>query len=115
MTTPATPDETARHPATWAVWMDVFADITDDFDALPTMSCPRCGARTLRTQFSGAPEIRAASGYLWCDTCLFGIAVSRMGVPDGVEIIPFDRPRDERPPMPDYTLVWPQDDDAEVV
>ena len=102
---------TGQTPPTWDVWMATFADITDALDCLPTVPCPNCGVKTLRVRFVGANDVRAASGYLWCDTCLTGIVVSRMGVPDGAEIIPFDLPKDQRPPMPDYTLVWPTDEE----
>jgi hypothetical protein len=97
-------------PASSAAWMDAFADITDNYASLSTIHCPNCGAETLRVRFIGARDVRAASGYLWCDTCLTGIVLSRMGVPDGADIIPFDMPGEERPPMPDYALVWPQEE-----
>lgn len=113
MTLPAH-DRTHRAPAAWAAWMDAFADITENLSTLADKSCPNGDARTLRAVFVGPPGLGAASGFFWCDTCLHGVSVSRMGVPAGADVIPIGQPQPDWPVvMPEYTLVWPQDEDQE--
>jgi hypothetical protein len=101
-----------RPAATWSEWSDVFRTIVEDLSGLPAVSCPNCGAQTLGVAFYGPSNWDAATGFLWCDTCLQGISASRMEVPEGAEVIPVGTPPDEWPvEMPDYTVVRPTDDD----
>jgi hypothetical protein len=52
--------------------------------------CSSCGATTVRSVFGGDPKTRIGFGWIWCDTCLRGIRMSRMAIPTTVELIPFE-------------------------
>ena len=93
--------------ATRTQWGETMYEACEDLSRLPEIPCPNCVAKTLRVLFIGLPEIRAASGYLWCDTCLLGLTVCRMGVPEDGEIISHTVPVEDRAlSMPDFTIVW---------
>lgn len=101
-----------RPTASWKEWAETFRVVAADLSALSAVACPNCGARTLGVAFYGPANWDAATGFLWCDTCLQGISASRMEVPEGAEVIPVGTPPEEWPvQMPDYTVVRPTDDD----
>jgi hypothetical protein len=79
------------------------------YDALPSETkgaCPNCGHRTLRLVFSAKPASAIGYAEFWCDTCLEGLDVSRVVVPEGAVVRDTSLPEEERrPQIPDYRPV----------
>lgn len=72
-------------------------------------ACPNCGARTLNLAFTGLVRDRVGYASFWCSTCLYGIHLSRVAVPDGVPMESIEVPPHERTrKVPNYRLV-PED------
>ena len=105
------------HKASWKDWLDAYEQV---YEALPSEShvlCPRCGQDTLRLVFTGNDNSQR-TGYasFWCDSCLFGIHLSRCLVPEGVPILSIDLPREDRAIIvPNYTIIPPETIDTDDV
>ncbi|MEV6556590.1 hypothetical protein AB0M22_12800 [Nocardia sp. NPDC051756] len=98
-----------RYHADRAMWLEVFAGIINDPENLLRTSCPNCAAVPVRVAFIGPPGASAGSGLLWCDTCLFGISISRMNVPSEFEMISTSTPVGdilEAASIPDFEVIW---------
>lgn len=68
-------------------WLKIIPKFNGSQEAL---SCPNCKAIAISYQFVGDSESMIGHLYLWCNSCLNGIHVSRIKIPSGVEILPFD-------------------------
>jgi len=68
-------------------WVRAYARIVDGTPA----SCPNCRGSTVRLLLVARKDTRMGYGFIWCETCLEGMHISRLGVPEGFEFIPFER------------------------
>jgi hypothetical protein len=92
--------------ATWDDWATAFGTAQRMLPDAADVACPRCASRTLRIAFMAWPDQHQGVGFFWCDTCLFGIGLSRATIPPGTRALPFGLAEDElRPYIPNYTLV----------
>jgi len=75
---------------------------------LPVLNCPSCGIPGIDFQFVG--DIPSKIGYLsvWCPSCLHGIVISRVGLPDNDRALPFAASKEEIVRrIPNFTHVHP--------
>ena len=100
----------------WEAWMDAFGLVRDALPGSRAVPCPSCGEGNVRVSYTGDPETRIGYAIAWCDVCLNGIYLSRVGVPDGVEMLSFEATEEERDAVvPDVRLIPPDpglDDDV---
>jgi hypothetical protein len=64
---------------------------------------PECGATTLKVVATADPISPVRICDFWCDTCVIGIQLHRMTVPDAIEIP--TAAFDPRAAIPDYRVV----------
>lgn len=115
----ATVNEMTENTASWHQWLSAYSRA---YDLLPETSdevCPNCGARSLNLAFTGLPRDRVGYASFWCGTCMFGIHLSRVPVPDDVPMDSvYTAPSERHVQIPNYRVV-PQgaddDDDDEDV
>jgi hypothetical protein len=92
--------------ATIEAWRDAYNEVYDAIPSDADIACPNCGHHTLRLVFTADPDRDVGYGAFWCDTCLLGMSISRVIIPDGAVVRDRRLPRDERrPPIPNFTLV----------
>jgi hypothetical protein len=65
--------------------------------------CPLCGLGRIRYLYVADPEDRVGYCDAWCDACLKGIRISRVGVPNGMKFVPFDE--FNAADVPDFTAL----------
>lgn len=68
-------------------WLKIIPNFNGSKEEL---HCPNCNAITVSYQFVGDSKSMIGHLYLWCNSCFHGIHVSRVNIPNGVEILPFD-------------------------
>lgn len=95
--------------ATWEAWVRAYQEVHGGLPGVAAdVACPHCGKRTLRVAFMAGEDQPRGIGFFWCDSCLFGIGLSRTAIPDGIEALPFGLAVDElHGVIPNYTLVPP--------
>jgi hypothetical protein len=88
--------------ASYEEWLDKYEEAYLSPDVVPQQRCPNCGAQTLRLVFvvrdEGSADGRPA---YWCDTCMYGLLLSRITVPHGGAKVP------ESYEVPNYNIVPP--------
>lgn len=110
-------NDTTENKASWKDWLAAYVRA---YELLPDSSpgvCPNCGARTLNLAFTGLVRDRVGYASFWCSTCMFGIHLSRVAVPDDVPMDSVYTPeRDRSVTIPNYKVV-PEgiDDDGDDV
>lgn len=52
--------------------------------------CPSCGQGSIHRVYIGAADTRIGYLQAWCDTCQKGIYISRVRIPEQVELVAFD-------------------------
>ncbi len=96
--------QNASEEAWYAAYQAIYQALPGDAH----VRCPNCGYDSLRLAFTGLPADRVGFASFWCDHCRYGLHLSRVLVPGGVDIIPIDLPDDEHARLvPDYMLVLP--------
>lgn len=112
-------NDSAGNTASWKEWLAAYVDAYESLPGPVGGGCPNCGAGTLNLVFTGLVEDRVGYASFWCSTCLFGIHLSRVAVPDGVPMDSVYTPVQERSAdIPNYTVVREgtdaDDDDGDV-
>lgn len=84
-------------------WLKIIGDFKKDkADAV----CPNCGKSSIDFQFVGDERTHIGHLYIWCNTCAHGIHISRVKIPEGVNILPYDLPTiDLKKRIPNYKFV----------
>lgn len=92
----------------WEAWMDAYVQLISTLAAARVV-CPSHGDGRVHVAFTGDPATRTGYATVWCDVCHEGIAVDRVGVPQGVPMLPFGMDRTERAAVipPDVVLLPP--------
>ena len=89
-------------------WMHLLAQECAGEDAIQGAACPNCASnRALRLKFvayANGSASELAMAYLWCSSCLVGVAVGRTPVPANAEVIPFTQMESV---IPEYRLLQP--------
>ncbi|MFI5891005.1 hypothetical protein ACIA5D_12925 [Actinoplanes sp. NPDC051513] len=92
--------------ATYEDWLDVYDVVYDAVPGNADVACPNCGHHTLRLVFTADPDRDVGYGSFWCDTCLLGVGLSRVVIPDGAIVRDRRLPPEERvPKVPNFRLV----------
>ena len=68
-------------------WRQAFYEYCDFLPARDVVHCPECDATTLKVVGRGNPISRDGMCDFWCDTCLIGIQLFRMTVPDPIHMV----------------------------
>lgn len=110
--------DTTENRASWRDWLAAYVRTYESLPDSSAEACPNCGARTLNLAFTGLVPDRVGYASFWCSTCLFGIHLSRVPVPDDVPMDSVYTPESDRSAtVPNYKVV-PQsiddDDDDDV-
>lgn len=94
-------------PGSYQDWVDHYERAYRAPDTVHELTCPNCAARTLRLEFviDSLGDDRATAAF-WCGTCLQGLAMSPIQVPESSD--PTVR-RDTS--IPNYSLVLPESAD----
>ncbi|MGN9810221.1 hypothetical protein ACTMSW_12795 [Micromonospora sp. BQ11] len=91
--------------ATFEQWLDAYDVAYRAQPGATDLPCPNCEHRTLRLVFTGPPESTYGYASFWCDTCLEGIHISRVPIPEGVVARSSDDPAEKRScGIPNYRL-----------
>lgn len=74
----------------FSLWLKLSADISSNPDKNIAHSCPECQSEAIDFQYVG--DITSRVGYLaiWCNSCLNGIHLSRVKVPESADLLAFD-------------------------
>ncbi|MFE0104807.1 hypothetical protein [Streptomyces sp. NPDC059009] len=120
----------------WNDWISVYERAYRAPLRIAEISCPNCRCKTLELVFTEKLPGRIGYASFWCNTCMFGIHLSRTEIPEDAEVIPAlvsrtsDRehdgatPDNSQPDIPknedsahekrvgDYTPVWPDTPDS---
>lgn len=89
-------------------WLTIYKKTRDSTILKSDCICPECGANSIDLQFVG--DIRERIGYLdmWCTTCLRGVHISRVLIPEGEPMISFDDPISTMTDrIPDFKQITP--------
>jgi hypothetical protein len=95
--------------------MDAFSRVHAASPEPVSVPCPSCGRGTVHVTYVGDPDSRMGYAIAWCDVCLKGIYLSRLEIPEGVEMLTFDTPEEKfAAVVPEVDLIQPDpwlDDD----
>ena len=90
-------------------WLNLVKDINNSLPEMLPLSCPVCNNSSIDFQYVG--DVKTRIGYLdiWCTQCLNGIHISRTIIPENINILPFDTPKEEvLQRIPSYKQVIPK-------
>ncbi|MFJ5924345.1 hypothetical protein ACIQF6_17275 [Kitasatospora sp. NPDC092948] len=90
---------------TWDDWQDAFERSYDRLPEAPVEICPSCGLGKVSLAYMVKNGSSAGSVFVWCDSCLKGIVISRAEVPEGVTPLEFGSP--ESGLIPNFSVVPP--------
>ena len=93
----------------WLELVKRVVDKTQDNKA-SSICCPNCESNSIDYQYVG--DVATKVGYLdiWCKTCLNGIHISRIKVPENVDMLSFDTsPERIAERIPDFIQITPLD------
>jgi hypothetical protein len=86
-------------------WVRTYVVLSDSGFRRDAVRCPFCDHSTVAYQFVGDPEKRIGALAIWCTGCERGCMLSRVGIPDGQTIVPFDAsPEEIRSLIPSYAV-----------
>lgn len=54
------------------------------------IKCPHCKEKCIDYLYIGDKETRIGYLQVWCNNCLNGIYISRVGIPEGLKMISFE-------------------------
>ncbi|WP_433688997.1 hypothetical protein ACQP0I_13850 [Micromonospora carbonacea] len=92
--------------ATFDEWLDAYDIVYRTLPATSDLQCPNCAHRTLRLAFTGPPGAGYGYASFWCDTCLEGIHLSRVVIPERTPARSLEAPAEERGwDIPNYRLI----------
>lgn len=79
----------------FAEWLNIFKIISDAGGKAADRTCPECGEASVDFQYVGDTDTRIGYLRIWCPSCRKGIHLSRLKIPHGAQMLPFDAPKDE--------------------
>jgi hypothetical protein len=89
-------------------WLDLAIVIVDNISNVPALPCPKCKKESIAFQYVGDPQTRVGYLDIWCNSCLHGIHISRVLVPQKASMLPFETQIDEISKyIPNFTQVTP--------
>ncbi|NDI35097.1 hypothetical protein [Chengkuizengella sediminis] len=72
----------------FSTWLKLSADISSS--TWTNFQCPECQKETVDFQYVGDTETRIGYLEIWCDSCLKGIHISRVRVPESANLLSFE-------------------------
>lgn len=88
-------------------WLSLSGEVTEGQDT-QTLACPSCGQHAVDFRFVGRVSDRIGYLDVWCRSCLRGIHISRMKVPQERPMLNLDRPLDRAASgIPSFSQVLP--------
>ncbi|GID93416.1 hypothetical protein Adi01nite_28280 [Amorphoplanes digitatis] len=91
---------------TWEAWFDAFTKMRDAWPERIEVPCPDGDHGRLHITYTGDPESRIGFATIWCEVGRNGIFLSRVGIPDGADMLTFDATPEERAAViPDIRLI----------
>jgi hypothetical protein len=100
--------EMTEQQRVWEAWVAAFSRIRDAWPADIKVKCPTCGKGEVKVSYTGDPQTRIGYAVVWCDVCLHGTYLPRVGIPDGVPMLTFESTDEERDAVvPDVELLAP--------
>lgn len=69
--------------------------------------CPHCHEKSIDYLYIGDEKTRIGYLQVWCNNCLNGIYISRVGIPEGVKMISFQENVDLDNIIPRYHKLTP--------
>jgi hypothetical protein len=89
-------------------WFQAYEAVYRALPARASRPCPNCGHDDLHVAFTGYADERVGWASFWCGHCLFGLHLSRVSIPEGVEILDIDlSPEQHAQKVPNYTIIPP--------
>ena len=85
----------------WQAWMQLLQIVLHPSVETPLL-CPHCGAQTVESRFFVGDK-RVGWGALWCDTCNYGVQLSRVAVPVEIDAKPISAENS----VPKFEIVTP--------
>jgi hypothetical protein len=79
----------------WESWLSAFLKVSAAAPDPVKVACPSCGRGQVRVAYAGDPETRIGYSIIWCDACLKGIYLSRVGILEGVAMFTFESSDEE--------------------
>ncbi|WP_045748127.1 hypothetical protein [Actinoplanes rectilineatus] len=90
----------------WEAWFDAFTRIRDAWPDQIDVPCPDGDHGQLHITYTGDPVSRVGFATIWCDAGRNGIFLSRVGIPEGAEMLSFDATPEQRAAViPDIDLI----------
>ena len=89
-------------------WMEIAIKILDESFVDGEVTCPECGKNHIDYRF--VANLKKNTGYLsiWCNSCLNGIQVSRVKVPDISRKVDMYDDESLKKEIPNFKLVHPK-------
>lgn len=89
-------------------WLiDVASKISGKECEAAEIPCPNCGAKSIDYLYIGDEKTRIGYFQVWCNKCLNGIYLSRVGIPEGLKMISFQEEVDLDSIIPHYRKLTP--------
>jgi hypothetical protein len=89
-------------------WLHLGNKMIDNLPNKVLLKCPECNNETVDYQYVGDPKSRIGYLDMWCTSCLKGVHISRVQIPENAELIPFDAPKEQIiNRIPNFKLVEP--------
>jgi hypothetical protein len=80
----------------WEAWFSAFSQLHAAWPDKVDVPCPESDGARLRAAYLGDPVSRIGTAFAWCETGRHGIYVSRVAIPPGADMLPFDAPDSEQ-------------------
>ncbi len=85
-------------------WFKLAATIADNVPTVSPLECPKCGLQKVDFQYVGDPK--AVRGFLciWCTSCLHGIHISGVRIPQQADILPKEPTEAVKKRIPNFVV-----------
>ena len=80
----------------WEAWFQAFSKIREAWPEPTDVPCPNGDGGRVRIAYIGDPNTRIGTAFIWCDVCRQGIFLSRVGIPEGADMLTFDASDEEQ-------------------
>ncbi len=89
-------------------WVNLSIIINNNLPFIPNLKCPKCDEEAIDFIHIGNSETKVGFMDVWCNSCLYGIHLSRVLLPEKAEIIPFEIPAEKLlKKVPNFKQVTP--------
>ena len=91
----------------YKIWLMTSANVAKNFKDINNINCPTCGRKTLDYLYIGDKKTKIGYLQVWCHHCSNGIHISRVKIPEGAKMLPFDTAKDLNEIVPRYNHITP--------